>query len=270
MDMDDTDSPSIQGQASSSAIMDTHDSDALSTQGQASSTATLGGGEIQNFTNSPIITISVGKEKTTFRIHKDRLTADSVFFNKMLASSMAESQTNEVSLPDDSPKIFGEFAVWIYQRAVKHHSHNNHLMIMKCWILGDKYGVPQWQDQLIEDLAGLWREPFRFRFDELSWVLENVRRGSALFRFVMDLFAWKLRQFPDKYFANGNVAEEVSQVFSRHDFPLSAFLVSAFPLKGHFCRPPDWIDPYLVRNEGKFVPLHIQKLREKRPRPHEV
>jgi hypothetical protein len=48
----------------------------------------------------------VGKEKTSFGIHKIILCGKCPFFEKCLASGMKESNENTVKLPEDDPQAF--------------------------------------------------------------------------------------------------------------------------------------------------------------------
>ncbi|KIY02916.1 uncharacterized protein Z520_01381 [Fonsecaea multimorphosa CBS 102226] len=181
--------------------------------------------ESRNFAASPIIMISVGKEKVTYRMHKATLVKKSTFFAKIFASGMMESQTHEVSLPEDDLETFERFASWIYGQDDTESTDDNSKMIMKCWALADKYGVPMWQDQLITKLMDHWI-PHGIPICNAAWVLDNVSSETPLSKLAIDRLAWDMRKSPPRYFKDGEteMVQDLDLLLSRHDFPLSNFL----------------------------------------------
>ncbi|OAP58537.1 hypothetical protein AYL99_07627 [Fonsecaea erecta] len=213
----------------------------------------------QNFAASPIITISVGKEKAVYRIHKAVLIKESSFFEKMFASGMIESQTHQVSLPEDQPEAFEQFVSWVYAGNDSQMKDAEPTMIMTCWALADKFGVPSWHNWLINKLIDHW-DFHGFSFDHVSWVSANANHESALCRLVIDQFVWHLEENPNTYFKN-ETSPEVSQLLSRPDFPHAIFAFSVFSPRfgGRFIRPG--LDPckYHAHKGGAVCPVSLLK-----------
>ena len=66
-----------------------------------------------------IVSIEVGSEKETFRVHKDLLVSKSEFFRAALKDSWIESQNGSVTLADTKVPEFEIFVHWLYYNAIE-------------------------------------------------------------------------------------------------------------------------------------------------------
>ncbi|CAK1358220.1 uncharacterized protein RHO25_007712 [Cercospora beticola] len=95
------------------------------------------------------ITIKVGPphgENITVKIQQSLLEAVSEWFSRALYEERwLEGQTSTASFPQDDPSIWSIFIHWIFHRTLP-PSLQNWRTIACCWILGDKYLIPSFQD----------------------------------------------------------------------------------------------------------------------------
>ncbi|EXJ73390.1 uncharacterized protein A1O5_03150 [Cladophialophora psammophila CBS 110553] len=238
--------------------MDPNESDTDSGSKKKTSSSTLVTDRVEaklpHFAASPIITISVGQEKATYRIHKDVLVVNSTFFAKMFVSGMIEAQTNEVYFPEDCPEVFEQFASWIYRplEETRPYEYDDSIRTLKCWAFADKFGIPLWQDQLMKNIMEYWSN-YRLSFHDISWVLNNVSNMTALYKLAVDQFAWELEIAPGRL-------EEAEPLLLMHDFPILRFICQLLSI----CNREDRMVPspasrlgckYHVHSEGTPCPV---------------
>lgn len=87
-----------------------------------------------------IARVLVGPGKKEFRIHKNLLVAASPFFKEALDGPFAEAGSQQVSLPEHEPEIFGRFSDWLYAGTVVHDSRalssiKQELPADMCWLM---------------------------------------------------------------------------------------------------------------------------------------
>jgi hypothetical protein len=126
----------------------------------------------------------------------------SPFFQKCLSSGMIEQQTNKVNLPEDSSRAFEFVANWLYSTSINGAGKNweecEIYLIMRAWVLADKYCMPDLQNALIDGLGYYWVRCFVHPYN-LAWVAYHTHRESPLYRLVMDQLAHHLRHYGFQY-----------------------------------------------------------------------
>lgn len=155
-----------------------------------------------SFTASDIVSVIVGKKRTVFKFHSHILMKKSPFFQKCLTSGMIEQQTNEVILPEDSSRAFEIVAAGVYSRgrntakAVLSGDDSDVRLVMRAWVLADKYCMPNLQNGLIDELGSFWKRHY-VHPSYLSWVADHTDDKSPLYRLVMDQMAYELKNGGD-------------------------------------------------------------------------
>ncbi|KAI5867357.1 hypothetical protein GGS23DRAFT_547949 [Durotheca rogersii] len=78
--------------------------------------------------NSPIVTLTVGKEARLFAAHEEVL-CQSPFFEKACRDQYLEAQSKRISLPDEEPEIFSAVLEYLYKGdyypRLLHNKHRN-------------------------------------------------------------------------------------------------------------------------------------------------
>ncbi|GIZ41566.1 hypothetical protein CKM354_000486500 [Cercospora kikuchii] len=96
-----------------------------------------------------LITIRVGPpngENITVKVQQSLLEAVSEWFSRALYEERwLEGQTSTASFPQDDPSIWSFFIHWIFHRTLP-SSLQDWRTIARCWIFGDRYFVPSFQN----------------------------------------------------------------------------------------------------------------------------
>lgn len=138
-------------------------------------------------------------------LHSDKyLTGNSRFFAAALARQWKEAQTRTITFPEDDPRIFSIYLIWLYTRTFvitsdsfpEHHNpkFRARLICHLAYILGDKLGDDDFCDAAITTLfqhclgARSW-----IRDREVALIYENTCDGSPLRQLVVDQWIWLAR-----------------------------------------------------------------------------
>ena len=123
-----------------------------------------------------MILVLVGECPRRYNIQKRVLTEASDWFVKVLSDRFVEGREKILHLPEVDPTAFEYFLFWLFKRRLPTdreqnfiNSHNLKLILIRGWIFGDAYFLPQFQNAVMRKL-----------FEEISgsWVrLETVREG---------------------------------------------------------------------------------------------
>lgn len=95
--------------------------------------------------NTTAIKITVGPkdEEISWTLPKSLLTHHSEFFNAALNGTFAESKSNSMTMPEDSPRAFRLFVQWLYVGDIMVNDIDDWL---EAWVLGDKLGNIAFRD----------------------------------------------------------------------------------------------------------------------------
>ncbi|KAJ9603696.1 hypothetical protein H2200_011882 [Cladophialophora chaetospira] len=113
---------------------------------------------------------------------------------------MAESAKNEVELPEDQCRAFDIFVMCGYSGMVEDAGKTTQetLSVLKAYQLADKLCMPDFQKILIEKLKQHSRKVLKHPRD-LIWLLKNVLKESALYRFKWDQLVYDVRADKETY-----------------------------------------------------------------------
>ncbi|KAI6891253.1 hypothetical protein KC318_g13908 [Hortaea werneckii] len=154
--------------------------------------------EIREFANSlkadRLIRIKVGsnKDDEPFLISQRRLESASEYFRKALRQdSFKEGGTGQIDFPEDD---YDAWAVLMFWMMSAFHIAKDKLkpdLLIKCWVLGDKYEIPEFQDQIMLEL--LFMVQYNDTEDIIRLGSELSPAGSVLKRLIAEEAAVALK-----------------------------------------------------------------------------
>ncbi|KAI6790266.1 hypothetical protein KC332_g18385 [Hortaea werneckii] len=135
--------------------------------------------EIREFANSlksdRLIRIKVGsnKDDEPFLISQRRLESVSEYFRKALRQdSFKEGRTRQIDFPEDDYDAWTVLVFWMMKTFDIAKEELTPELLIKSWVLGDKYEIPEFQDQIMLELL--------FTFEEDYATEDIIRLGSGL------------------------------------------------------------------------------------------
>lgn len=159
--------------------------------------------------------------------------------------------SNEVELPGECVNAFEGFMCWTYTGRVRdvfeESFEEGMIRTMKEWILAEKFCMPRWQNELLDEMAYWIRDRGAIVVpDVISWALDNVSQPSLLLDFFVDLFA--------KDIQSGDVALtelDEENLMENPRFPATRLLRAVIEAgtassSGRFCSPYDLFHKYHV------------------------
>ncbi|PIA89413.1 hypothetical protein CB0940_07146 [Cercospora beticola] len=112
---------------------------------------------VQALQSDRLITLIIGNSQAAMsvQVQQSVLEAVSPWFQKALRDQVfVEGQTGKILFPEDDPASWEIFLYWLLRREIPRPgiatSHEEDLIsLAKCWILGDKYGITKFQDEVM-------------------------------------------------------------------------------------------------------------------------
>ncbi|KIV80368.1 hypothetical protein PV11_07869 [Exophiala sideris] len=153
----------------------------------------------ESFTASPIITVIVGEERKTYKLHQSLLVKRSPFFAACINAGMKESQSAEVVLPEDSCLGFAIVADWIYlekTHGIPDHSHVE--PTIRAYVMADKYCMPELQNALLDDLAAHWKGRW-LAPNRVALIAELTNEDCPLYKLMVAQLAYDFVHHPCCY-----------------------------------------------------------------------
>ncbi|KAL8995561.1 MAG: hypothetical protein Q9169_004734 [Polycauliona sp. 2 TL-2023] len=149
-----------------------------------------------------VVTIFVGPGETPFYIHSQLLTPKSAFFKAALAGPWRESAERVIYLPEDDPKLFGNYVLWVYDYPNPLYPNNvsfSNDELCQLYVLGDKLGSEAWQNMIIDKICKRAtrrsdQHVFAIPDSTFEYVYDNTPPGSRLRKVLADFLAWN--RFP--------------------------------------------------------------------------
>jgi len=151
-----------------------------------------------------IVTVKVNSEETceseTFRVHKNYMCHYSPYFDRAFNGSFAEAESQELTLDDTTPEVFGIFVNWLYTQTIINEGGElpSCRNLIDLWILADRVICPKLQNQTIIrlDQARLIRK--RLPSSKFKCIYENTSDQSPLRAYVLDSCIYgKQTQIPE-------------------------------------------------------------------------
>ena len=157
-----------------------------------------------SFTTSEIVTVVVGQEKKSYKLHRSLLVTKSSFFAKCLNSGMIEQEKNEIVLPEDSCRAFDFLADWIYYGSVQAIMPKPDIRPkINAWVMADKYCMPEFQNALLDNLAAYWKEWCLHPIHVIGLV-DLAGQNSPLYKLMLAVLAHNFVKSPEAYARSSN------------------------------------------------------------------
>ncbi|KAK5456926.1 hypothetical protein LTS15_004706 [Exophiala xenobiotica] len=172
----------------------------------------------ESFARSPMITVYVGEEKTSFYVHEEVLRSQSPFFDKCLSSGMKEQHTKTIELPEDDPQAFEHVVAFMYGGVLDVQTKvlTDWKFAVLTYILADKLCMLRMQNIIADHLQ--WSEYLGMSLDTetVMWVWEHTDDACKLRDLVLDrlfydvMFTLRHKRQDDTAKAIGTAFEEIS------------------------------------------------------------
>ncbi|KAI7131425.1 hypothetical protein KC343_g15973 [Hortaea werneckii] len=154
--------------------------------------------EIREFANSlksdRLIRIKIGTNENDepFLISQRTLGSASKYFRKALRQdSFQEGRTGQIDFPEDDYDAWAVLAFWMMNAFNIARKELKPDLLIKCWVLGDKYEIPEFQDQIMLEL--LFMVQYSYIGDIIRLGSELSPAGSVLKRLIGDEAAVALK-----------------------------------------------------------------------------
>ncbi|CAF9942840.1 MAG: hypothetical protein ALECFALPRED_010144 [Alectoria fallacina] len=157
------------------------------------------------FGNVSTVTLLVGKNKTPFHVHMDRLCEASSVFEAAFLGNFKESSEKTMQLPEDDEGTFELFVDWLYgQRYAMlpevekghedYEKDKRFLQAYQLFVLADKYRVCKLKSLVIEalfaDVTMCKGVPSNA---SVAYAYEHTTQCSGLRKWLADYHAWNVR-----------------------------------------------------------------------------
>lgn len=155
----------------------------------------------------------VGLERTKYTIHRDILTANSVFFHDALRGNSDEARDGAIKLEESIPQIFEIFTRWLYKKAIEfEHDEFWFRTLSNAWILGDELSASNFQNSIIDALISKFKDTRELtEVNTINNIYNKTVPGSPLRRLLVDFFAWQYT--PDDARHSAPLSPEVHRDF---------------------------------------------------------
>lgn len=214
------------------------------------------------------MTILVGESEVKYMAHKQMLIDNCPFFAKCLSSGMEEAQTNVVKLPEDDCDAIDQFIFFIYYKTVNIPDGDDRLtVLLKAWVLGDKFGMREWQNKIIDGLIAFWnRSGGDLKHRNSLWPrhvssIWHARPSSEFAELLRDQLAFHFSESLD-LLDPGNKAlfcSEFDDLCQQEGFPVSKMALQIMknmpPTQSKF--------KYYVHDQGEKGKLEAEELMRK-------
>ncbi|RMY65141.1 hypothetical protein D0863_09309 [Hortaea werneckii] len=156
--------------------------------------------EIRGFANSlkadRLVRIKVGsnKDDEPMLISQRRLESVSEYFRKALRQdSFKEGRTGQIDFPEDDYDAWIALVFWMMKTFDIAKEELTPELLIKSWVLGDKYEIPEFQDQIMLELLLTFEEDYALE-DIIRLGSELSPTGSVLKRLIAEEAAVALRR----------------------------------------------------------------------------
>ncbi|KAK0782581.1 hypothetical protein LTR91_011361 [Friedmanniomyces endolithicus] len=175
---------------------------------------------IESLPADRLIDIYVGEmtpETKPFRVQQLLLETMSDYFKSALqANAFAEGKEARLTFSEDSLNAWKVLMRWAFTRTVPRWTDRRdddgidcgfELLLIDCWVLGDKYQIPAFQDEVMLELLYYYKEE-TIGFDVVKHGVAVTSSGSALRRLLAEEVMTNNMQ--------GGVTEDLNQFDGMH------------------------------------------------------
>ena len=148
---------------------------------------------MSSYLTSPIVTVTVGTgdAQQSFSLHQDLLIQKSEFFKSALHEYFSAGKTKSVTLEDENPELFDQFAKHLYTGKIPPTPFENQI---QAYLLGEKLLATDFKSDLIFDIETSLANQPNLTVDEVISCGRLIYSGTPPGCRVRDLLS--------KYFAS--------------------------------------------------------------------
>ncbi|THV48588.1 hypothetical protein BGAL_0239g00100 [Botrytis galanthina] len=145
-----------------------------------------------------LVTITIGKEKQKFTLHK-RLLCESVEYFRAAFSGFRESQSSSMDMPEDNPEAFELFIHWLYRGEVRSATKLTDVdQFLQLYIFAEKLCLNELANKTMDAIQAIsddLDESPQCSLEQLDGVWRNTSSESPLRKWlirilVYDVWAW--------------------------------------------------------------------------------
>ena len=189
----------------------------------------------------------VGREKKVFKLHMQLLCDTSPYFSATFEGMFKEGKEQLLDLSEEDVAVFEQFQLWLYSGIIKPTAADdcmNQRVLVKLYVFGDKRGIPQLQNDAIDYLIDVIRDPGSFHVILIPWVYENTTATSPLRTLFVDMMVqWSRVSEGANWFESQFTA----------NYPLEYILAVAKGLCGRLHNKPPKIDNFRSIRSNYYV-----------------
>jgi hypothetical protein len=145
-----------------------------------------------------IVTFRVGSENPQdYAIHESLIKPVSEFVSLALDKDWKEAKERLIPLPDDDPEVFELLQTWLYNNTIPSMNPVDgvkdaaeYKMLVAAYILGDKFGITDFKDAIIDSMILKLRHTARFDARLGNMVYDNTPERSPLRKLWQDVYVF--------------------------------------------------------------------------------
>jgi hypothetical protein len=147
-----------------------------------------------------IVTLSAGRKRKEFKVHKSRICEKSEFFSKAFTGKFKEGEEGVIYLPEDAPDVVALFIEWVYQSSITFRfTEWQFYSLVKLYVFAQKICVVDLADRVMNHLQKNYELSPTTKVQYISmsakivgYVYKNTQSQSKLRDFCLHVFAWDL------------------------------------------------------------------------------
>ena len=143
-----------------------------------------------------VVTIEVGGDGKTFKVHKKLLCNKAPVFAAMFNGNFQESSTGVARLPEDKDDTFEYFLGWLYRGTLD--TLQDALQFYDLYGFAEKYNLVELMDMTIDALNGFFASnKFLPAGETLDYIYEITHEKSKLRTLVLRCYTYATVEFTD-------------------------------------------------------------------------
>lgn len=137
--------------------------------------------------------IIVGPAQQQFKVHEHLVKLNSAYFRKAFSGNWKEAVERRFCIEEENPQIFAVFVKWLYDGKVDyfHAAPDADVLLVECYQLGERLGVPAFQNEVIDSVAGLWEERKNLSEEAVMLAFTESLPDCKLCLFIVEKMAWE-------------------------------------------------------------------------------
>ena len=189
------------------------------------------------------------------------------FFNALRRDTFKEGREGRLEFPEDDGASWEVLLYWMLKKEVPPCIEQEDEILVRCWILGDKYGIAAFQDEIMIRLLAYWQESL-VSVTAFAIAAEQCPPSSKLGQLLIEEAAVVFLEGPFGEISDGEISkaidgrgwlEDIVHALRQYQSDNKVFSDRFRRLEGWekdvdpSMRPPIWKD-YMVGNGPRLYP----------------